>query len=117
MIGKSTIKRLAMFGLVGFTGMIIDYAATAFFKESLETNKYLANTIGFILAATSNYYINRKWTFKSNNPKLVREYSGFIAIAIVGLLLNNFIIWILSDYLFSINFYLSKFAAITIVFL
>ncbi len=117
MIDKSTLKKLAMFGLVGFTGMIIDYAATAFLKEVLEANKYLANTTGFVLAASSNYFINRKWTFKSSNPKIGKEYTGFIAIAIVGLLLNNSIIWILSDYLFSLNFYLSKFVAISIVFI
>jgi putative flippase GtrA len=117
MIDRSTIKKLSMFGLVGLSGMIIDYGVTAFLKEIIEANKYLANTTGFTFAATSNYFINRVWTFKSNSPKPIKEYTGFIAIAVVGLLLNNAIIWILSDFLFTLNFYLSKFIAISIVFL
>ena len=79
--------------------------------------QYIANSIGFTMAATNNYYLNRLWTFKSTNPKMVKEYIVFLIISIFGLILNNLIIWLLNDYLFNFNFYLAKLFAIGIVFI
>jgi len=116
MLTQETLNKLIKFGLIGFGGMLIDYSITAFLKEILELNKYIANTSGFICAASSNYILNRKFTFKSSNPKMLKEYSGFLTIAIAGLALNNTIIWLLVDKVMELNFYLAKFIAITTVF-
>ena len=45
------------FCIVGSSGMIIDFGTTWLLKEKVKINKYLANSTGFILAATSNYLI------------------------------------------------------------
>ena len=113
---KFSIKFLK-FGLVGFSGVFIDYGTTYFLKEIIIIDKYIANSIGFTIAATNNYYLNRLWTFKSTNPKMVKEYIVFLIISIFGLILNNLIIWLLNDYLFNFNFYLAKLFAIGIVFI
>jgi putative flippase GtrA len=94
--------------------MIIDFGTTWKLKEKVKINKYIANSCGFILAASSNYLWNRIWTFKSQNNQIGTEYLSFFAISLIGLGLNNFIIWILSDKL-KWNFYLSKIVAIGIV--
>ena len=75
MFDKSTLNRLIIFGLVGFIGMIIDYGITAFFKEILALNKYLSNTVGFISAATSNYYFEP--TENKNKHRVDVEYLNF----------------------------------------
>ena len=113
---KKLILKLVKFSIIGFSGILIDYGATFFLKEVLFINKYFANSIGFILAASSNYFLNRIWTFKSTNPQIIKEYSIFLIISIIGLILNNLIIWLLNDYIFNINFYLSKLFAIGIVY-
>ena len=111
------IRKVVKFGLVGFSGMIIDYGITILFKEFIGINAYIANSLGFSCAASSNYLLNRIWTFRSKNPKITREYITFILIAVAGLILNNFIVWLLSDYIFTLNFYLAKLVAIAMVFL
>lgn len=108
------ILKLIRFCLVGFSGMIIDFGVTWSLKEKVKVNKYLANTTGFILAATSNYILNRIWTFRSHNEQVVTEYASFIAISLVGLGINNLIIYLLADRLHW-NFYLSKLCAIAVV--
>ena len=39
--------------------MIVDFGMTWLCKEKLRWNKYLSNSIGFVLAATNNYIWNR----------------------------------------------------------
>lgn len=113
---ESLIIKLLKFGIVGFSGILVDYAFTFLFKEYAGLNKYIANSIGFITAATTNYLLNRIWTFKSTNPNVAKEYVIFIFISALGLAINNLIIWLLSDVIYTINFYVAKFFAIVIVF-
>jgi len=102
------------FGLVGFSGLFIDFSITYLTKEKLHIPKYIANAIGFITAATSNYFFNRVWTFKSNNPEVMVEFTEFFLISLIGLGLNTLLLWILVSK-FKMNFYLAKVFAIGLV--
>jgi putative flippase GtrA len=94
--------------------MIIDFGVTWLLKEKIRINKYIANSSGFTLAATSNYILNRIWTFHSQNSQIFTEYSLFIMISLTGLAINNFVIFVLNDKL-KLNFYLSKLIAVGVV--
>jgi putative flippase GtrA len=94
--------------------MLVDFGFTWLLKERAKVNKYIANSCGFILAATSNYVWNRLWTFQSANEQIASEFLSFFAIALIGIALNNLILWILTDK-FRLNFYLSKVCAICLV--
>ncbi len=113
-IGKLVILKFLKYCLVGFSGMIVDFATTWFLKEIVKINKYLANSAGFILAATTNYFLNRFWTFHSGNSKVVTEYFSFMFISIIGLAINNILIYWLHDKL-NFNFYISKLFSIGVV--
>jgi putative flippase GtrA len=114
MIDKILIIKFLKFCAVGFSGMLIDFGTTWLLKEKIRINKYIANSTGFILAATSNYIWNRIWTFQSENEEIAFEYFSFILIAVAGLGINNLVIYLLNDRL-KINFYLSKLFAIGVV--
>lgn len=114
MIDKIFILKFIKFCVVGASGMVVDFGVTWILKEKLKVNKYIANSTGFILAATSNYVWNRLWTFQSENSGIAVEYLSFIGISIIGLLINNIVIYILNDKL-KITFYLSKLFAICVV--
>ena len=108
------IIKLLKYCVVGFSGMAIDFSVTWILKERLRFNKYIANSTGFILAATSNFILNRIWTFKSKDDHISTEYFLFVSIALFGLALNNLVIYFLSDKL-NWNFYFSKCVAIVVV--
>ncbi|HOP58687.1 MAG TPA: GtrA family protein [Bacteroidales bacterium] len=114
MIDRILILKFLKFCVVGFSGMLIDFGTTWLLKEKAGVNKYIANSTGFILAASSNYIWNRVWTFQSNNDQIAVEYFSFIFISLAGLAINNFVIYILNDRL-RINFYISKLLAIGVV--
>jgi len=108
------ILKLIKFCVVGFSGMFVDFGTTWLLKEKIRLNKYVANSTGFILAATTNFFFNRSWTFHSQNPKIVTEYFSFFGIAVIGLGINNLIIYLLTEK-WKLNFYLSKLFAIGVV--
>ncbi len=110
----SFLYKFVKFGIVGFTGLFVDFGFTYICKEILKIQKYVSNAIGFTLAASSNYYLNRVWTFKSTDPEIFVEYSEFIIISMIGLGINTLILWIIVTK-FKLNFYLSKVFAIAIV--
>ena len=103
--------RFIRFGIIGCSGMIVDFGVTWLCKEKFRWNKYLSNSLGFVLAATNNYIWNRLWTFQSQSEAVAREYISFVIIAIIGLGINNTIIYLLHARL-HLNFYLSKLIAI-----
>jgi putative flippase GtrA len=117
MISPAIVKKIIRFGLVGTSGMLLDYGTTFFCKEYLLMDKYVANFFGFAVAATSNYLLNRIWVFSEHARSHRKQYTGFIGIALIGLGLNSAIIWLLTDKLFNLNFYIAKGIAIGIVFI
>jgi putative flippase GtrA len=114
LVDKVFLLKFIKFCIVGFSGIFVDFGTTYFFKEVLKVHKYIANAIGFTLAATTNYFLNRIWTFNSHNPQIILEFSRFFIIAVIGLGINSTIIWLLNGK-FKINFYLSKLVATVIV--
>ncbi|MDR2622235.1 MAG: GtrA family protein [Dysgonamonadaceae bacterium] len=114
MIDTVFILKFLKFCAVGFCGMGIDFGSTWLLREKAKINSYVANSCGFIIAASCNYLLNRWWTFASNNPQIAREYFSFFAISLFGLGLNNLTIWVLSKK-YNLNFYFSKLLAIGLV--
>lgn len=102
--------RFIKFCVVGGSGVVIDFGVTYICKEFLRINKYIANSLGFIFAATSNYFLNRIWTFESHDPRITRQYFTFFFIAVAGLAINNLIVYLLNDRL-GVKFYLAKLIA------
>jgi putative flippase GtrA len=113
-LSRTFLVKFFKFGIVGFSGVFVDFSVTYICKEWLQVQKYVANSIGFIVAASSNYFLNRIWTFKSQNPDVATEYTEFFVISLVGLGIANLIVWLIHGK-FKYNFYLSKLFAIGMV--
>nr|NQU90451.1 GtrA family protein [Bacteroidota bacterium] len=107
-------RKFVKFGIVGFSGLFVDFGITWLTKEKIKVQKYMANAIGFCSAATTNYFFNRVWTFQSTNPEIAIEYSQFLVISLIGLGINTLILWLIVSKL-KLNFYVSKFFAIMVV--
>ena len=107
------ILKFVKFCVVGLSGLVIDYGITFTLKEKFKVQKYIANACGFITAASSNYLLNRIWTFQSNSPEILFEYSSFIVISAIGLGINTFILWVVIKN-YKMNFYYAKFIAILV---
>ena len=111
---QTLIERFLKFCIVGGSGVVVDFGITYLAKEFLKLNKYVANSLGFICAATSNYILNRTWTFGSNDPDVVMQYFRFFGFSLVGLAINNLVIYLLHGRV-KWNFYIVKLIATCVV--
>ena len=94
---KPLILKFLKFGVVGASGAVIDFGITALCKGILGMPDLLANAIGFTIAATSNYFLNRVWTWKSTSKEVGIEYVKFFVVSLIGLGLNSLIVLLLKD--------------------
>lgn len=110
---QGDLIKFLKFGVVGFSGLLIDFAITFLLKEKARISPYLANAAGFIVAASSNWYFNRVWSFESRNSQLFDEYLAFLVVSLFGLGINTLVLYFGMKKL-KLNFYLSKVLAIAI---
>lgn len=113
-INQDLAFKFLKFCVVGGSGIIVDFGITYLFKEIFRLNKYLSNSVGFIVAASTNYFLNRIWTFGSQSAQFFKEYMIFFAFSLIGLGINNAILYLFHGK-FRWNFYLSKLFAIGLV--
>ena len=103
------------FGVVGLSGVAVDFFVTWLCKEKLGINKYVANGIGFTLAVINNFLLNRYWTFEANNQAITNQFFKFLIIAVAGLAINSLLLFLIVKFI-KINFYITKLLVIGIVF-
>jgi putative flippase GtrA len=113
-IDAEFVGKMMRYMVVGFIGTGIDFGITYVMKEHVKVSKYLANSIGFSTAVVSNYLLNRYWTFGAGDENMFIQFGTFLLVSVIGLLINNGIIYLVSERL-KINFYLAKMAAIVVV--
>ena len=104
------------FCVVGVSGTAIDFGLTWLCKEIFKIPKFLANAIGFVVAATNNYILNRIWTWGSTSDQVGVEYVKFFTVSLIGLGLNTLILYIFNEKI-KLNFYVSKIIATGVVML
>lgn len=103
------------FGIVGVVATVIDFFFLYIFKEFFHLNVVLSNTLSFCISVIYNYIASVKWVFNVNKEKDPRKnFILFIIFSVIGLLLNDLIMWIATDKL-SIYYMLSKVIATLIV--
>lgn len=91
---QAIILKFIKFGVVGASGMVVHFGVLYLLRDVAHINQYVANTIGFITAATTNYFLNRIWTFRSHEKQVAVEYLKFILVSVIGLGINNGTLWL-----------------------
>jgi len=87
---RHLMKRYAV---VGATSMVIDFGILYILTDIFGVYYLTSATASFVVAAFYNYFLNRHWTFRSNGSRR-KQLPIFFAIAIIGVALNNGIMYI-----------------------
>ncbi len=88
---KPWLSKYIKFSAVGLVGAVINSAVLWTASEIFIVYYLLAAVLAFCVAATSNYYMNRRWTYRSKG-NLPKQYSQFLAVSVCGLVLNLIIL-------------------------
>lgn len=113
---KKLFSQLIKFGLVGGIAFLIDYGIMVFLTEVFKIPSLISAAISFTVSVIFNYIASVKWVFdvdKEKNSK-TKELMVFILLSIVGLGINELIMWIM-DKEFGIYYMISKIVATIVV--
>lgn len=89
------LTQFIKFALVGLSGLMID-TCTVYSLRSIIGLK-IATLIAYFVAATSNWFINRLWTFHgiSREQSVLYQWLKFLAANSLGFLLNRGMVFLL----------------------
>ena len=93
---KPLLTKFVKFGIVGASGFVIHGGLLYLLRDVVGINQFVANIIGFVVAASSNYFLNRVWTFRSQEKQVAVEYLKFFIVSVVGLGINSGTLWLQS---------------------
>jgi putative flippase GtrA len=111
---KAFLGKILRFGIVGFVSFVVDFSLTYACKEWLHWDKYLANTIGFLVSSVLNFMLNRIWAFDSKDERVTKQAALFAIATVSGLFLGNGMVYLFADYI-GINFYIAKLMSVGIM--
>lgn len=91
---KKLIEQLVKFGIVGVIAAVIDFGVLNILVAAFHMNNVVASTISFLVSLAFNYWASMKYVFK-RRADMARWMEGsiFLAAAVVGLGINDLIIW------------------------
>ena len=81
------VRQFLQFGVVGATGFLVNVAVVYLLRDAV--GLAWAGLIAYFVAATSNWALNRIWTFRdAKRGGLVRQWLMFLAANTLGFVLN-----------------------------
>lgn len=95
---EDLLIQIFKFGIVGGIATVIDFLCIYIFKEVFNIPVIISNTLSFIVATIYNYIASVKWVFNVGKDKnATKSFIMFIIFSVIGLLLNDLIVWFTID--------------------
>ncbi len=95
------LSKAARFYTVGATGLIVNYLMSLLFVSGIAGLWYLyANVIGIIVSITTNFVLNKSWTFEDKDfrpKKTLIQYSKFIFFSSLGIFVQLAMVYLLIE--------------------
>jgi putative flippase GtrA len=92
---KKLIRQLFRFGIVGVIAFIIDYGLLYILTEKCGIYYLVSSLISFGVSVIFNYIASVIWVFDVDKRKSkVKNFVYFIALSVVGLAINELIMWL-----------------------
>lgn len=91
---KKLIDQILKFGIVGIIAFLIDYGLMVFCTEVLGIYYLWSTVISFTVSVIFNYFASVCWVFQVDNGKSqLSNLVFFISFSIIGLAINQTLMW------------------------
>ncbi|MDE6639512.1 MAG: GtrA family protein [Acetatifactor sp.] len=104
-------EEILIYLIVGVMTTIVSWGAAYLGKLILDTDiswqNTVNNTFSWLVGVLFAYPLNRKWVFKSTNPKIIKEFLGFAASRISTLIMDVVIMWVTVN-IMNMNYWIAK---------
>lgn len=95
---QNSARQFLKFGVTGVIGAVVDFSTyfiltrlvgwdTIFYPFGYEI--IAANLVSVTLAISSNFILNKYWTFRNTDKDVVKQWSGYFAMNAVTFVLNQ----------------------------
>ena len=111
---KKLVKQIIKFGIVGASAFLIDYSILYILTEVFGIYYLYSSVISFSVSVIFNYILSIKWVFDVSKKQTIKEFSTFIILSIIGLIINQLIMYIMVEKV-SIWYMFSKIVSTIIV--
>jgi len=112
-----TLVQLFRYTFVGGIAFVVDFGALFAFTEFAGVHYLGSAALAFVLGLTTNYMLSLLWVFRHRRLKNpTAEFLVFAGIGVVGLGLNEAIMWALTE-LAGVHYLGSKLASTFLVYL
>ncbi len=95
------ISKAGRFYTVGASGLLVNYLVSLLFADAIINFWYIhATTIGIIVSMSSNFILNKIWTFEDRNfeaKKTLIQYGKFVGFSSLGALIQLGMVYVLVD--------------------
>lgn len=97
---KNLVEQIVKFGLVGVLCTLIDFAC--YTVSNLMGIPYLiSGVIGFTVSVIFNYILSMRYVFvRREDISRKREFVVFVILSVIGLLLNEFLLYVCVDLIY-----------------
>ncbi len=89
--------QLIRYTIVGGLAFVVDFGLLFILTEYARLHYILSATCSFFAGLLVNYYISTAWVFESTIKNKHIEFTLFALIGIIGLGLNDLLIWIFTE--------------------
>lgn len=84
---------------VGGTSFLIHFFSFYVFTNILGIYYLISGVLAFLIAVIANYLMSTKWVFNQYNiENRVLEFNIFILISVIGLVINEIVLFIFTDF-------------------
>jgi len=114
--GHRTLQEFRRYFGAGLAAFGSDFLLLVVLTEGLEVNYLASNIFGFLLGLFVSYVLSIKWVFEYRRFESLRqEMTLFVLLALVGLAVNEGILWLLVE-VGALHYTMAKIAATGFVF-
>jgi putative flippase GtrA len=108
------VEKFIRFSIVGGICALIDYSVYFLGYSIFGLHYMTALAFSVILSGTTNYLLNKHFTFKDKSKNYLKQVSRFILVAVFGIILNFALMFVFVD-LVEINPLIARLATIILV--
>ncbi len=108
-------QQIVRFAVVGGSAFVIDYGIMVLLTEAFGVNYFISSAVSFSVSVIFNYLLSVHWVFNvTDDRSQTQDFMVFIILSVIGLGINQFIMWVAVDKL-HIFYMLSKIGATGVV--